>query len=671
MNFSLSKYNQAREWIKNARCKGLSWDDICNGNNSNGLESFLQSHRVNDFWDISSEEWLFLCDRQKENEKESSILNIGPYIIPKNDGGDYFKIPTSPSNMWVAYKDKLLKSGFKEDSVETIESTTHRILNRLKISTLPGQPIKGLVIGNVQSGKTANMAALMSMAADVGWNFFIVLSGTIENLRIQTQKRFLKDLHNETANINWQCLDNVKVGGGGTQPDQLYLNDESNTRYFTVCLKNSTRLKNLIKWLNRDKNKKKQMKILLIDDEADQAGINSANLESKEKTAINKAVTNLIYDLSIDGERQEINYRCMNYIGYTATPYANILNENPGDENNPYTMFPDDFVAVLKSPNEYFGPQQIFGSEDIEPLNIINHITKNEIKKIRSIEKGEAGDLPKSLLDSIYWFYCCVACFRLWKFNKPISLLIHTSQLVASHEVMSSIIEDYLSTVNKNHFIAQCKKVWEEQTSKLDIESFYKSYKNYGGENIKDYPNFNEIKDIIKTLIGSPMQKILMDEDKTLTYTKGVHLCVDNGHNNVGTKDKYFLRLAYPDKDSGIDFATAFIVIGGATLSRGLTIEGLVSTYFLRTVKQADTLMQMGRWFGFRKQYELLPRVWMSYDTEDKFKFLSSLDLQLKKSMQNLDGANLKPKYYGIKVKNTPKPSWMLLTAKKKMLEDS
>lgn len=667
MNFSDSKYNQGREWIKNARNRGVAWSDIYNGNNPNGLDLFLKNHRENDFWDINEEEWIALCERQKENEEESSVFDVGPYIIPAKDEEDYFKIPTSPSNMWVAYKDKLLKSGFKEDSVDIIENTTHRILNRLKISTLPGQPIKGLVIGNVQSGKTANMAALMSMAADVGWNFFVVLSGTIENLRIQTQKRLEKDLYSETANIKWQSLDNVKIGGEGSQTDQLYLNDGSNIRYFTVCLKNSTRLKNLIKWLNRDKNKKKQMKILLIDDEADQAGINSASIEKREKTAINRAVTNLIYDLSLEGEKQNIHYKCMNYIGYTATPYANVLNENPGDESNPYTMFPDDFVAVLKSPNEYFGPQQIFGSEGLEPLNIINHISKKEIMQIRSIERGESETLPEEMLNSIYWFYCCVACFRLWNFKKPISLLIHTSQRIASHEIISNIIENYLSKVNKNKFISSCEEIWEEQTSKLDINSFFKSFKNYGGENIKEYPAFNELKSIIGSLISSPMQKIKMDEDKTLTYTKGVHLCVDNGQNNVGAKDKYFLRLAYPDKDSGVDFATAFIVVGGATLSRGLTIEGLVSTYFLRTVKQADTLMQMGRWFGYRKQYELLPRVWMSYDTEDKFKFLSELDLQLKKSMANLDSANLKPRYYGIKVKNTPKPSWMILTSKKKM----
>lgn len=666
MDFSNSKYNQAREWIKNARKKGLSWDCIFNGNNASTLEYFLKKHSEEDFWDVSVDEWLMLCERQKENEEESSSFDIGPYIIPASDEKDFFKVPTSPSNMWVEYKNKLEKSGFKENSINVIEETTIRILNRLKISTIPGKPIKGLVIGNVQSGKTANMAALMSMAADVGWNVFIVLSGTIENLRVQTQKRFLNDLHSETANINWQLLDNVKVGTG-IQPDQLYLNETSNTRYFAVCLKNSTRLKNLLKWLNRDKNKKKQMKILLIDDEADQAGINSANIEKNEKTAINKAVTNLIYDLSIDGEKQDVGFKCMNYIGYTATPYANVLNENPSTEDDPYTMFPDDFVAVLKSPDEYFGPQQIFGADGSLGLNVINHISLEDIMQIRAIEGEKSRTIPDSLIDSICWFYCCVACFRYWNLKKPISLLVHTSQRVVSHEIVSSLIDDYLRNVDSAKFVLKCEEVWKKQVNKLNIESFFKSFKNYGGEDIKEYPEFNKIRCIIKELIEFPIQNIKMDEDKTLTYTKGIHLCIDNGNNNVGAKDKYFLRLAYPDKDTNIDFATAFIVVGGATLSRGLTIEGLVSTYFLRTVKQADTLMQMGRWFGYRKKYELLPRIWMSYDTEDKFKFLSELDLQLKKSMSNLDVANLKPKYYGIKVKNTPKPSWMLITSKKKM----
>lgn len=126
------------------------------------------------------------------------------------------------------------------------------------------------------------------------------------------------------------------------------------------------------------------------------------------------------------------------------------------------------------------------------------------------------------------------------------------------------------------------------------------------------------------------------------------YLCVDNCSHYVGENGNEHIRLIYPKKN--LDYATGFIVIGGATLSRGLTIEGLVSTYFLRTIKQADTLMQMGRWFGYRMGYELLPRVWMSNDTREKFDFLSVMDFELRQKMKHMEDLNIKPDLVGITI---------------------
>ena len=128
-----------------------------------------------------------------------------------------------------------------------------------------------------------------------------------------------------------------------------------------------------------------------------------------------------------------------------------------------------------------------------------------------------------------------------------------------------------------------------------------------------------------------------------------------------------FVRLAYPDSNKKLDFAPAFIVIGGATLSRGLTIEGLISTFFLRAVGQADTLMQMGRWFGYRKGYELLPRIWITNKTKEQFIFLSTLDKELREEILHMDTLGSSPSKYRLKVKNTPKYSFIRITAKNKM----
>lgn len=146
------------------------------------------------------------------------------------------------------------------------------------------------------------MAALMAMAADWGWNMFIILSGTIESLRRQTQKRLLSDL-NTPGNVAWHGLEHLSPKTSLEQRVQhLSFDDRAKQRYFTVCLKNSTRLKNLIKWLHDDKHQMPHMRILVIDDEADQAGINTASIDANERKAVNKAIVQLVNGLKTDGK---------------------------------------------------------------------------------------------------------------------------------------------------------------------------------------------------------------------------------------------------------------------------------------------------------------------------------------------------------------------------------
>lgn len=160
---------------------------------------------------------------------------------------------------------------------------------------------------------------------------------------------------------------------------------------------------------------------------------------------------------------------------------------------------------------------------------------------------------------------------------------------------------------------------------------------------------------------------IPLDEDDEFTYHEGIHMCIDNCKNNGINDDGMYVRLAYPTADNMPTPAPAFIVVGGATLSRGLTIEGLISTFFLRSVSQADTLMQMGRWFGYRKGYELLPRLWITSKTNDQFKFLAALDQELRDEIHEMDTLGKSPANYGPRVKNTPKASFIRITAKNRM----
>ena len=670
MIYTDEKYEVVTTHIKNLRRNNKSWDEIKYAlqTNEEGLIGFLNRKKMVDFWDdsIDKDDWYQIVERIKKIEErsvtnaifESTVLDNGELIKEKY-------APNQRTNAWFHYKKNLTHEyGFSDQVIEEMERTTTRILNRLKEKTEPEKPNKGLIIGNVQSGKTANIVALMTMAADWGWNFFIILSGTIDNLRIQTKDRLRKDLPKGEATIEWSLLDQLDPRKGNQLQD-LNLEPRDRSRYYTVVLKNPSRLKKLVKWLNSDQNKRKQLKVLIIDDEADQAGINTASITKNELSVINKSIKQIVYSKNHLGNKSKTNYQAMNYIGYTATPYANVLNESPDDDEN---LFPEDFVATLKPSNEYFGPQQFFGYEDIDPLNFVNTIPPEDIKTVSLIHKGESDLLPQSLKDAIAWFYICVAIMRYKGYKKPLSMLIHTSQKVDTHKRISKAVEKYIRKSSKEDLMQSFKNVFDIQKQRISISDFNELFPEYPVGNINPIPKFEEIKNEIDILISDEMTNITINEEGELKYSKRVHLCIDNSSKETFKLDENaHVRLKYPNKDDELDYASAFIVVGGATLSRGLTIEGLVSSYFFRTVTQADTLMQMARWFGYRRGYELLPRVWMSKITQERFKFLSELDAELRGTMHTMEVNNIRPSKFGIKVKNSPKTAFMRITAKNKM----
>lgn len=670
-DYSLPIYDIYRRWIRDARKNNNRWESIRFGlrNNFEELSEFLKIQNQINFWSIEVEDWIKIVELEEDAENKTTYWkykNEQGMLVDSSQESEVY-IPTGERSSWQLYRKHLLDEGFKKDAVDNIEKSTIKILKRLNSNTAEMEPVKGLVIGNVQSGKTANMAALMAMAADWGWNMFIVLSGTIENLRQQTQKRLLNDL-NRPGNISWRGLEHLaKKTLYGQRTQDLRLEEGASERYFNVCLKNSARLKNLIEWLQDDQNKKKQIKLIVIDDEADQASINTSDLKAnKERKTINRLIVNLVEGRGVNGKVYPVNYKAINYIGYTATPYANILNEASYE-----SLYPRNFISTLPLSNEYFGPQQIFGVEEseFEGLNIIRNIDNDDLEIIKSIHSGNLNKFPIALKDSICWFILGVATRRFWGDKKPISMLIHTNQKQECHENIALIIQSWFKSNNKNYILNECEALWEKEKDKFTKQDFREQYNNYGIDDseIKDYPEFYQIKESINELIDSKLSYIRMGDDGELVYNRGIHLCVDNCKNSGVNEDGMFVRLAYPEENSKIDFAPAFIVIGGATLSRGLTIEGLISTFFLRSVGQADTLMQMGRWFGYRKGYELLPRVWLTNKTKEQFIFLSTLDKELREEIIYMDTLGSSPNKYGPRVKNTPKYNFLRITSKNKM----
>lgn len=669
LDVNSDEYIEFEKQIKRRRAAGEDWEDIktlhCKNEEElkNRLEMISFNICVNN---ISIAEWNKIVEDVKldeENGLDTTII-LPQVMIPRHYSNDKYEVDNHKGSAWQAYKKVLIDKKFEESTIKKIESSSTHILNKLSDNTINDGPVKGLVIGNVQSGKTANMAALMAMAADNGFNMFIVLSGTIENLRKQTQERLRDDLGAAT-NVVWTLLDNVNTSRNYYCPMRsIQVNEDSKQRYFMVCLKNPKRLRNLISWLRDDLSKREKLKILLIDDEADQAGVNTADLSEEDRSTINRLLVQLVTGKDEDNNKIEKQYQAMNYVGYTATPYANILNETPGENS----LYPSDFVACLEASNSYIGPQHIFGLQelDMDGMDIVNEIEIKDIDLLADIYSNITHNLPPTLMDAIYWFYCTFAIQKHKNIIKPVSMLIHTSSKQKDHQALYNAIIKWFGSMSYEEFEVECKRVYEEQIFQFSLNKFKESYPKYSYK-VDDYLFFDEFKDELKYIFNKKIKQIkLLDEDGHLEFSEGVHLCIDNCAHNKIENDNEVFRLFYPNDENNVDYTTGFIVIGGTTLSRGLTIEGLTCSYFLRTVRTADTLMQMGRWFGYRIGYELLPRLWMSNNTKDKFEFLSILDYKLRCEMKEMEIFDRKPSLVGVKVMSHPDKRFLDITSKNK-----
>jgi hypothetical protein len=660
-------YDQPKTFARGQHKKGLLWDEIKKFKTSNckNTHEWLKG-KVEEDWPLELTEhpnlWGHLIDELKDAwdhaETQKEIDYIGAESAGLTESIDpRFTIPTEKSSAWQKYRTSLTEGGFPEQTVSSIEEECFKTLQCLKMGNVEeGKDIKGLVIGHVQSGKTANMAGLMAMAADWGFNMFIVLTGTIDSLRKQTQTRLFNDLSQEGSTQDWHSLTHLnKNMEGGEQSVGKTFNNKNN--YLTVSLKNKSRLTNLKEWLQEHPNKLKQMNILLIDDEADQASINTKKA-ADDRTAINQCIIDLT----------KLGAKTMNYIAYTATPYANILNE-PGGINS---LYPHSFIRALPLSPSYFGPELIFGalginradeSSDLPRLDILREIPTEDVSRIKELQDGESDESADSLMDSLAWFLCASAVRRESKSTSPSSMLIHTSQIQAHHKSIAKHLEHLLS--QKEMLIKRCEQLYKEETKRLSLTAFNEQYPDYVGSP-SDYPKWKNLTKHIDELLGK-LEHIRLDKGG-FSYHKGLHLCIDNCSNNGFDDEGNFKRLLYPDpKKQQLDYSPAFIVIGGATLSRGLTIEGLVSTYFLRTTRMGDSLMQMGRWFGYRKGYELLPRIWMTTNSMDQFEYLATIEAELREEIKIYEKAGVTPSKFGPKVSSWAPAAFLSITAKNKM----
>lgn len=527
--------------------------------------------------------------------------------------------------------------------LETIDYDTDKIMNHL------GNPCDesqesfsryGMVIGNVQSGKTGNYTALISKAADAGYKFIVVIAGGLNNLRSQTQKRLEESFINnqKVPHLKPFALTTLDADFNSNDANKLAKNfkiEMSKSPVVIVIKKNTSTLKSVKTWLEKTyKNKNQNDAMLIIDDESDYASINTKNTE--DPTAINKGIRDIL----------QLFYKST-YVAYTATPFANIfIDHEATNENQGKDLFPSDFIYVLDAPKNYFGVEKIFLDRTGEPFEIDDskHLVAIEDCNINSGDipinhkKGYAPKkIPESMKEAIRSFMINIAVRDLrGQDKKHNSMLIHATRFTQMHKYIKMFVQIYLDKLNEN-FI-NYGKIDLGKTENEIIQTFKETYdKFYFGEIEFQWQEIQDkITDIISNIESSvKIRQVHMEREEDLIY-----------------EDKSRLNA---------------IVIGGNSLARGYTLEGLSVSYFLRNSIYYDTLMQMARWFGYREGYEDLCKIYLRKEMVQNFAYIGNVINELKKDLLEMNQNNKTPEEFGLMIRQHPLSRVLQITALNKM----
>lgn len=565
---------------------------------------------------------------------------------------------TSKWSFWNRYKYYLEhQKGFEPATIQGVDDMTDKILDRFfnpqKTNVIISK--KGLVVGQVQSGKTANYTGLVCKAADTGFNLIIVLAGIHNNLRSQTQLRLDEGFLGFDTQFERACTKETTKIGVGLIPgfDDAIANSyttnaekgdftsrSANTAGFNfnapqpallVVKKNSSVLKRLNTWLNThaENGKINNKSLLMIDDEADNASINT-NASGDDPTTINKYICSIIAKFNRSA-----------YVGYTATPFANIF--IPLDDSN---LFPRDFIINLPAPSTYIGPDKVFGTSLVPddtndellpivvPINDSSTFVPNKHKK--DDIKPTLSEVPESLRLAIKCFIvtCAIRILRGQE-HKHNSMLIHVSRYQSWQNHIKDLVERIFNYY-KQEIEACDKMVLEELRQVFEVDrNDYKSFKTTTQSILK-----SKFKEIDVTLIVHDWEDV---KGQLFKAVQKITVKSINGSSNDAL-------TYYDNNDEGI----SVIAIGGDKLSRGLTLEGLSISYFLRASKMYDTLMQMGRWFGYRSGYVDLCRLFTSSELNEWYRHITLASEELREEFSYLYEVGGTPEEYALRVRNHP-----------------
>lgn len=546
-----------------------------------------------------------------------------------------------------AYEGFLRGEGWPPRMVQSLSDVTMRIVGHLQDPASIGTTWsrRGLVIGHVQSGKTANYTGLIARAADTGYKFIIVMAGIHNNLRKQTQQRIDAAFIGRSSDPASRKLIGVGLNPGYPNPATLTnvhedfnkgtaaksgwkINDFSKP-IILVIKKNVSTLTSLHDWLKAlnaaGDGRISDVPVLVIDDEADNASINT-NKPDLDPTRTNEMIRRILGLFAKS---------C--YVGYTATPFANIfINPDAYGKDVREELFPKDFIYCLDPPTSYFGPQKVFLDERISQRVLEAIGDSEELLPLSHKVDDTIVDLPKSLYQAFDEFIIARAIRNhRGQVNKHCSMMINVSRFVTVQRTVRDLLslreKKIREAVRANYMMPDAVSQRNEYMAALEV-AFRRHYESAG---------------LTWQLVKKQLASVF----------DHMHLYV------VNSKSDDILDFKRYEED-GIGLTA--VAIGGLSLSRGVTIEGLTVSYMYRNTKMYDTLMQMGRWFGYRPGFEDLCRVFLSRESIDWYSHIALAAEELVQQIRRMRRDKLSPRDFGLYVMAHP-DSPLLVTAVNKM----
>lgn len=536
--------------------------------------------------------------RIREREEPRSVILDNRYT--------WYTGPRPRDRYWPALEELLRKSGWSEQSLDDLDGASTKVVSLLSHPQVPKFSTKGLVVGYVQSGKTTNFTAVTAKAADRGYKLFIVLAGIHNGLRRQTQLRLVDQLVKPNPSRWLQLTDPDK---DFTPPANAAAYLAKNNKQHVLCVikKNPRVLEKFSAWLETASEYLADCPALIIDDEADQATVATET--------INPLIIEILGRLPKSA-----------YVGYTATPFANLLID-PSVKD----LYPEHFIVNLPKPKGHFGTEVLFGrdvmdGEDPEDVfdgyDMIRQVPEFEVDLVRPSSRADADGfhpvLTETLRTAIRYFWLSTAARRFRRTGNPHStMLVHTSVNTAVHNSFKHPLtklrneSEALLRAGDTALLAELRALWDSETARVSADLF-------GEQKV----TFDDLASLLPGVLHDC--RIIMD--------------------NSGSKD----RLDY---ENGPVVA---IAVGGNTLSRGLTLEGLTVSFFVRSVSAYDTLLQMGRWFGFRNGYADLPRIWMTDELRDWFRHIATVESEMRRDIDVYMVEDKTPMTFAVRLRTHP-----------------